>query len=144
MKIWCYNEMNTQPTGLITQSTTHQSSHSLLFQHFFHSDTCCNGMSFSESLLLLQKKKFHNLLKMFLCTHVRSSNPVKTTWVQYHMMITHMHIFAERGTKCYVQPHLHQYTLHTAEPSSCNCLQTHFLYFEKNHRWGLCQNQTEN
>jgi len=32
------------------------------------------------------------------------------------MVITHVHIFAERGTKCYVQPHLHQYILHTAEP----------------------------
>lgn len=62
-----------------------------------------------------EKKKFHILLKMCFCAYMwEVLTQWKTTRFQWHMMvITHLHIFAERGTKQNVM------SSHTLTSTSC-------------------------
>lgn len=99
-----------------------------------------------QSHFFYWKRKVPQLIEyVFLHIHVRSSNPVKNNMssVTYDGDNTRAHLCWE-GNKM----------LRSATPSSIhpaysrtlfdNCLQTHFLYFEKSRRWGLRQKQTEN
>jgi hypothetical protein len=142
MKIRCYNEMNTQPTGLISQSTTHQ--HHIYFSSSISSNQIHAAMGcHRQSHFFSCKKKFHSLLRMCFSAYTwEVLTQQKTSYITYDDDNTLAHLCRE-GNKT-LSLHLNQYILHTAEPSHDNCLWTHLLYSEKNHKWGLCQNQTEN